>query len=94
MNLESTAVDNSKDCLLSISITQNVKLVGSKHHPQYSNAFMNACFCGKNWALLNIAATVYCILSLHKAGQRCMKYDKCIYAAVYAEVENKINIEM
>lgn len=94
MNLESTAVDDSKDCLLSISIAQNIKLIGSNHHPKYFNAFMNACFCGKNWVQLNIAGAVYCILGLHKAGQCCMKYDKCTYATVYAEVENKINIEM
>lgn len=43
---------------------------------------------------LNIAGTIHCVLSLHKAGQCCMKYDKCIYATVYAEVRNKINIEM
>lgn len=43
---------------------------------------------------LNTAGTVYCILSLQKAGQCCMKIDKCTYATVYAKVENKINIEM
>lgn len=67
MNLESTAVDSHKYCLLSLSIAQNIKLIDSNHHPKYFNAFMNACFCSKNWVQLNIAGSVYCILSLHKA---------------------------
>lgn len=43
---------------------------------------------------LNIAGTTHCVLSLHKAGQCCMKYDKCTCATVNAEVRNKINLEM
>lgn len=85
MNLENTAVDSSEDCLLSISTVQNMMLIGSNHHPKYFNASMNPCFCGNNWMRLNITGTIHCVLSLHKAGQCCMEYDKGTYATVYAE---------
>lgn len=94
MNLENTAVDSSEVCLLSISAVQNITLMGSNHHPKYFNASVNLCFCGNNWVRLNITGTIHYVLRLYKAGRCCMKYDKCPYATVYAEVRNKINIEM
>lgn len=67
MNLGSVAADSHKYCFLSLSIAQNIRVIDSNYHPKYFNAFMNACFCSKNWVQLNIAGSVYCILSLQKA---------------------------